>query len=128
MRAAQGHAGAGQAVEAGVDARLATVAVDERVGVGAGVVIGLVVPTGGADTKAHVALVDHVQFCEQVHAIGDRGPGLAEVVVAVVVVGGRQQALVGAFGAHAIVVLDRVIQAHGPVFTAGIDLKRLGAG
>ncbi|MNM74542.1 hypothetical protein D3C81_863060 [compost metagenome] len=127
VRAAQRHAGARQAIEAGIDAGLVTVAVDERVAVGTGVVVGLVVPTGGADTKAGVALVDHVQLGQQVDAVGDVGTGLAEVVVTVVAVGGAEQALVGAFGTHAIVVLDGIVEANGPVFVAGVDFERLGA-
>ncbi len=87
VRAAQRHTGAGQAIEAGVDAGLVTVAVDERVAIGAGVVIGLVVPAGGADAQPGVALVDHVQFGQQVDPVGDVGAGLAEVVVTVVAVG-----------------------------------------
>ncbi|MNJ35942.1 hypothetical protein D3C77_307100 [compost metagenome] len=126
VRAAQWRAGTWQAIEARVDAGGVTVAVDERVGIGAGVVIGLVVPTGGTDTKAHVALVDHVQLGEQVYPVGDVGTGLAKVVVAIVVVRRGEHALVGAFSANAVVVLDGVVQAHGPVFTAGIDFKRLG--
>ncbi|MNZ74870.1 hypothetical protein D3C78_933320 [compost metagenome] len=128
VRAAQRNAGARQAEQARVDARLVAVAVDERIGIGTGVVVGLVVPAGGADAKAHRLLVDHVQFGQQVDAIGDVGPGLAEVVVAVVVVRRGQHALVGALGAHTVVVLDGVVEAHGPVLTAGIDLEGLGGG
>ncbi|MNF85761.1 hypothetical protein D3C84_681700 [compost metagenome] len=115
-----------QARVVGDQARTRIVAVDERVGVGAGVVIGLVVPAGGADAKAHGVLVDHVHFGQQIDTVGDVGPGLAEVVVAVVIVRRSQHAFVGAFGAHAIVVLDGVIHADVPVRIPRLDLDRMG--
>ncbi|MNZ55986.1 hypothetical protein D3C78_739220 [compost metagenome] len=127
VRAAQRRAGARQTVEARNDAGTVAVAVDERVGIGAGVVVSLVIPAGGADAKAHAALVDHIQLGQQVDAVGDVGTGFAKVVIAVVVVRRCQHALVGAFGAYAVVVLDGVVQAHGPVFVTGIDFERLGA-
>ncbi|MOA13310.1 hypothetical protein D3C78_1333570 [compost metagenome] len=102
------------------------IAVDERIGVGAGVVVGLVVPGSGADAEAHRVLVDHVQLGQQVDAVGDVGPGLAEVVVAVVVVRRGQHALVGTFGTHAVVVLHGVVETNSPVFAAGIHLEGLG--
>ncbi|MNQ39972.1 hypothetical protein D3C85_536110 [compost metagenome] len=104
------------------------IAVDERIGVGAGVVVGLVVPGSGADAEAHRVLVDHVQLGQQVDAIGDVGPGLAEVVVAVVAVRGTQHALVGALGPHAVVVLHGVVETGGPVFVAEIQFDGLHGG
>ncbi|MCY1410254.1 hypothetical protein D9M71_256200 [compost metagenome] len=128
MRAAQGYASTRQAIEAGADARLITVAIDERVAVGTGVVVGLVVPAGSADAKTGVALIHHIQLGQQVDPVGDVGAGLAEVVVTVVAVGRAQHALVGAFRAHAIIVFDGIVQAHGPVFIAGLDFNGLGGG
>ncbi|MNI38210.1 hypothetical protein D3C73_923420 [compost metagenome] len=110
----------------GDQARSRTVAVDERVGIGASVFVSLVVPAGGADAKAHVVLIDHVHLGQQVDAVGDVGAGLAEVVIAIVVVRRGQHALVGAFGTHAVVVLHGVIQAHGPVRVTRLDLRRMG--
>ncbi|MCY1399845.1 hypothetical protein D9M71_149130 [compost metagenome] len=125
VRAAEGRiAGARLADDAGEG----VVAVDEGVGVGPGVLVGLVVPAGGADAEALLALVDHVQLGEQVDAVGDVGSRLAEVVVAVVVVRGVQHALVGTFGTHAVVVLDGVVEAHRPVGVAGVDFERLCTG
>ncbi|MDT4852462.1 hypothetical protein FQZ97_866960 [compost metagenome] len=103
-----------------------TIAIDERIGVGAGVVVGLVVPTGRTDAKAHAVLVHHIELGEQVDAVGDVGAGLAEVVVAVVAVGGAEHALIGALGAHAIVVLDGVIEADSPVFATAIQFEGMG--
>ncbi|MNF62326.1 hypothetical protein D3C84_440050 [compost metagenome] len=116
----------GQAWIVGDQARTCIVAVDERVGIGADVLIGLVVPAGGADAKAHGVFEDHIHLGQQVDAIGDVGPGLAEVVVAVVVVRRCQHALVGAFSANTVVVLDGVIHAYVPVRVARIDLDRMG--
>ncbi|MCY1401931.1 hypothetical protein D9M71_170580 [compost metagenome] len=109
------------------DSREVTIAVDERVGAGAGVLVGPVVPGGGADTHALVAAVDHVQFGQQVDTVGDVGARLAEVVVAIVVVRRPQHALVGALGTHAVVVLDGVVEAHRPVGVARIDFEGLHA-
>ncbi|MNQ74521.1 hypothetical protein D3C85_892800 [compost metagenome] len=106
--------------------RKLVVAVDERIGIGAGIVIGLVVPARGADAEAHAVLVDHVELGQQVDPVGDIGAGLAEVVVAVVAVGGAEHALVGALGAHAIVVLDGVIESDSPVFATGIQFEGMG--
>ncbi|MNF56120.1 hypothetical protein D3C84_376000 [compost metagenome] len=108
------------------DRRKFIVAVHERVGVRTGIFISLVVPTRGADTKAHLALVDHIQFGQQVDTVGDVGAGLAEVVITVVAVGRPQNALVGTLRTHAIVVLDSVVETNGPVFAARIQLDSVG--
>ncbi|MCY1507555.1 hypothetical protein D9M68_418360 [compost metagenome] len=125
VRAAQ-HCivGAGLAGNAGEG----LVAVDEGVRVGTGIVVGLVVPAGGTDPEALVALVDHVQLGQQVDAVGDVGAGTTEVVVAVVVVRRGQHALVCALGANAVVVLHGVVEANRPVRIPGIDLEGLHHG
>ncbi|MNF77342.1 hypothetical protein D3C84_594840 [compost metagenome] len=88
------------------------IAVDERVGIRAGILIGLVIPTGGADAKTHVLFVNNVHLGQQVDPVGDVGARLAKVVIAVVVVRRAEHALVGAFGTYAVVVLDGVVQAY----------------
>ncbi|MND41826.1 hypothetical protein D3C80_325820 [compost metagenome] len=109
------------------DRRKFIVAIHERVGVRTGIFISLVVPTGGADTKAHLALVDHIQFGQQVDTVGDVGAGLAEVVITVVAIGCAQNALVGTFRTHAIVVLDGVVETDRPVLATGIQLESVGS-
>ncbi|MCY1235413.1 hypothetical protein D9M72_480280 [compost metagenome] len=115
----------GQARVVGDQARACIIAVDERVGVGTGVLIGFVVPTGGADTKAHFLFINNIHLGQQVDTVGDVGPGLTEVVITIVVVRRAEHALVGAFGAYAVVVLDGVVQAHRPIRATGIELERV---
>ncbi|MNC01325.1 hypothetical protein D3C75_486700 [compost metagenome] len=51
----------------------------------ADIVVGMVVPAVGADTKTHLLLVGHIQFREHVQALGHR-TARREVTVTVVVV------------------------------------------
>ncbi|MNE59378.1 hypothetical protein D3C80_1544650 [compost metagenome] len=108
------------------DRRKIVVAVGKRVGVGAGVVIGLVVPARRADTKTGLVLIDHIQLGQQVDTVGDIGPGLAEIVVTVVTVRRTEHTFIGTLGAHAVVVLDGVVETHGPVFTASVQFQGIG--
>ena len=110
------------------DAGAGAVAVDEGVLVSADVAIGVVIPAGGADAKAGVALVHHVQLGQQIEAGGDGIAGILEVVIPIVVVRGGEHPLVGTLGAHAVVELAGVVEANGPLFASGIDFDRLNGG
>ncbi|MNC13497.1 hypothetical protein D3C75_612460 [compost metagenome] len=110
------------------DAGAGAVAVDEGVLVSADVAVGIVIPAGGADAKAGVALVHHVQLGQQIEAGGDGIAGILEVVIPIVVVRGGEHPLVGTLGAHAVVELAGVVEANGPLFASGIDFDRLNGG
>ncbi|MNK96433.1 hypothetical protein D3C87_1167120 [compost metagenome] len=110
------------------DAGAGAVAVDEGVLVSADVAVGIVIPAGGADAKAGVALVHHIQLGQQIEAGGDGIAGILEVVVPVVVVRGGKHPRIGTLGAHAVVELAGVVEANGPVFTLCVDFDRLNAG
>ncbi|MCY1299161.1 hypothetical protein D9M70_486790 [compost metagenome] len=96
------------------------------VGTGAHIVIGMVVPTGGADTKAHFPLVRHVQFGEQVDPLGHRATD-TEILIAVIEVGGAGDLRVLTFHPLTITGLEGVIETHGPPFTAIAKFESLGS-
>ncbi|MNZ13117.1 hypothetical protein D3C78_300060 [compost metagenome] len=90
----------------------------------ADLVIGVVVPAVAADAKAHPLLVHHVQFGQQVDALRHRAAG-GKVAVAVVVVEGVGQLGVGAFHPLGVVQLEGVVETHGPVLAARVELEGL---
>ncbi|MNN73933.1 hypothetical protein D3C81_1900910 [compost metagenome] len=97
----------------------------ERVGIGAHIVIGMVIPTGGTDTKAHILLVDHVQLGQQIDPLGHCTAN-TEVLVAVVEVGGVGDLRILTFHPLTITGLEGVIEAHSPVFTTIAEFKSMG--
>ncbi|MNQ97589.1 hypothetical protein D3C85_1132450 [compost metagenome] len=108
------------------DAGARAVAVDEGVVIGADVVVGVVIPAGGADAKTLVTLIDHVQLGQQVEAGGNGVAGILEVVVTIVVVRGGEHAVVGTLGTHAVVELAGVVEADRPILAVRVDLDGLG--
>ncbi|MNR36641.1 hypothetical protein D3C85_1545870 [compost metagenome] len=86
----------------------------------------MVIPTRGTDTKAHFPLVDHIELGQQIDPLGHCTAD-TEVFVAVVVVGGVGDLRVLAFHPLTVAGLKGVIEAHGPIFTAGVEFKGMGS-
>ncbi|MNG04230.1 hypothetical protein D3C84_873490 [compost metagenome] len=94
-----------------------------RIAVGFAIAVGMVVPGCGTDAEAVVALVDQVEFAEQVESVGDDVAGICKAVFALVE--GRVVAdAVGVLGAHAEVVAQGVVPADGQVGILGRDFHR----
>ncbi|MNO84104.1 hypothetical protein D3C76_754350 [compost metagenome] len=96
------------------------------VGIGTDIVVGMVVPTGGTDPKAHFSLEDHIELGQQIDPLGHCTAD-TEILVAVVVVGGIGDLRVLPFHALAVAGLEGVIKANGPVFAAGVELEGMGS-
>ncbi|MNO92380.1 hypothetical protein D3C76_839520 [compost metagenome] len=97
----------------------------KRVGIGADIVIGMVVPARGTDPKTHLALIDHVQLGQQVDPLGHRTAD-TEILVTVVVVGGAGNLRILAFHPLTVTGLQGVIETHGPILTI-TEFKGLGS-
>ncbi|MNM86823.1 hypothetical protein D3C81_989870 [compost metagenome] len=127
-RATGQHGTCGQATGRARQHQVAGIALlaGKRVGIRPHVVIGMVVPAGGADPHAHAALVNDIQFGEQVQTLRDRAAD-AEVLVAVVEVGGAGNLGVFAFDPLAVAQLGGVVEAHVPVGVGEVQLECLGS-
>ncbi|MNF91399.1 hypothetical protein D3C84_739990 [compost metagenome] len=74
-------------------------------------IIGVVVPGLPADPEAHLLLVDHIDLGQQVEAVGD---DIATIELDVGVARGRtQDGITLLLGAHAQVVAECIVEAHG---------------
>src|SRR3546814_15675633 len=89
------------------------------------IVVGMVVPAGATDVQTEVGAIAHVQFAEQVDAIGD---DVAAVETVGAFVGGRNvgNLVVALVDAHAEVVVKGVVPAQAKVRVTGGDLESRG--
>src|SRR3546814_9522562 len=85
----------------------------------------MVVPAGATDVQTEVGAIEHVQFAEQVDAIGD---DVAAVETVGAFVGGRTvgNLVVALVDAHAEVVAKGVVPAQAKVRVTGVDLESMG--
>lgn len=101
----------------------------ERTRVVVRLVVHLVVPGSAAEAEPHVALEAHVEFGEQVEAIGDQAA--VKIEVPVIGIRLRPDRVVRHLRVHAThppagAVLDGVVPRHADIRVAGVDLERRG--
>ncbi|MNH12881.1 hypothetical protein D3C79_724350 [compost metagenome] len=101
--------------------RLTVVELIGRGVIAANIVVGVVVPSVGADTETDFFFVNHVQFGQHIQSLRNGTAG-GEVAIPVIVVPRIGQLAVGGFHALGVVELQRVVEANRKVFIPRVDL------